>query len=89
MNDLVLVLDGVIEPGVVSAAADNNDVGFASTRKICRGGFKVVRVHVIAFNDGSDFHIHTFSGVSNGLCDIAPDGRGGNDIQGVGVIAAF
>src|SRR5699024_1910697 len=51
VDDLVLVFDGVVEPGIVSATTHDDDIGFRRARQICRGGLKVVRVHIIALND--------------------------------------
>src|SRR5699024_9044128 len=60
VDDLVLVFDGVVEPGVISAAAHNNHVGFSRACQVRRGRFEVVRVHVVAFNNGGDFYIRAF-----------------------------
>ena len=60
VDDLVLVFDGVVEPGVISAAAHNNHVGFSRACQVRSGRFKVVRVHVVAFNNGGDFYIRAF-----------------------------
>ena len=60
VDDLVLVFDGVVEPGVISAAAHNNHVGFSRACQVRSGRFEVVRVHVVAFNNGGDFYIRAF-----------------------------
>src|SRR5699024_3995919 len=52
---------GVVEPGVISAAAHNNHVGFSRACHVRSGRFEVVRVHVVAFNNGGDFYIRAFA----------------------------
>ena len=47
VNDLVLVLDGLVEPGVVAAATGDDDVGLVGAGDVRGGGLEVVWVHAV------------------------------------------
>ena len=99
MNDLVLVLNGLVEPGVVAAATGDDDVGLVSAGDVRGGGLEVVWVHAVTAHDGVDVDVHVgLRGVDDRLGYVSPDGGRGDDLDGfligtgiraaIGVIAA-
>lgn len=90
VDDLVLILHSLVEPGIVSAAADDEDVGLVGLSDVCRGGLKVVRVDAVAFDDGLNLDVDIcLRSVDDGFCYVGPDGGGGDNLDGVGVAGAL
>ncbi len=99
MNDLVLVLDGLVKPGVVTAATGDDDVSLVGAGDVRGGGLEVVWVHAVTAHDGVNVDVHVgLRGVDDRLGHISPDGGRGDDLNGllvgtgiraaIGVIAA-
>ena len=78
-DDVVLIRNGLVNPGIVAAAVDHEHVGVIGLGYIGRGGFEVVGVGVIAFYDGIDLDVDAGGGIGHGLGNIGPDGGGGDD----------
>lgn len=90
MDDFVLVFYGLVELGIVFVVIDDEDVGFVGFSDVCCGGFKVVWVDVVVFDDGFNFDVDIcLCGVDDGFCYVGLDGGGGDNFDGVGVAGVF
>ena len=79
MDDDVFV-ERFVEPGVVSAATGDDDVGFVGACQVGCGGFEVVGVGVGVADDGAD--ICDGFVVDDGFGEIAPHASRGYDFDG-------
>ena len=84
VDDIVLVLHGLVEPGIIATAAGDDDIGLVSPGDVGRGGLEVVWVHVVAGDDSLDVNVDvSLRGIDHCLCHISPDGRRGDDVDGL------
>lgn len=78
-DDVVLIGNGLVNPGIVAAAVDHEQVRVLGLGDIGRGRLEVVRVNAVALDDGLDLDVHAGGGIGHGLGDVGPDGGGRDD----------
>ena len=84
VDDVVLVLHRLVEPGVVAAATGDDDIGFVGLGNVGSCWLEVVRVYAVAGDNGLDVDIDvSLRGVHHCLRYVGPDGGRGDDVDGV------
>ena len=78
-DDIVLVGDGLVNPRIIAAAVNHEQVRVLGLGDIGRGRLEVVRVNAVALDDGLDLDVHAGGGIGHGLGDVGPDGGGRDD----------
>ena len=79
MDDAIIVFQGAVEPGIIAAATDDNDVSFGNFSHIGSGRLEGMRVDVATGNNCFNVYIW-----GDSFGDVSPHLGGGDHFKGIG-----